>query len=71
MPALVRKKQPVQFFVYAFLVHPHQFIGEIRQICRVLITASVYRGFSWQVVPLLACHLAASAGCTNTCIDKK
>jgi hypothetical protein len=70
MPALIREKQPFKTVIHHFFIHPDKLIGERGKILRVLITPYVYCFFSRQVMPLLACNLASSAGGTNSGIYK-
>jgi hypothetical protein len=69
MPALIREKQPSKFPVNDLFTHAHQFVRVEGEIGRILIRTAIDGIFRWQVMPLLAGHLTASAGRAQGGID--
>jgi hypothetical protein len=62
VPALIRKKIPIQFAVVCHLAEPYNFPGVKRQVFRVLMISTLIGLCSFQLIPLFISYLTATTG---------
>jgi hypothetical protein len=71
MSALLRKKEPLHLTVNQLFTHPDKLIGIKGDVCGILVGTLIHGLFRRKLMPLLAGHLASSAGGATGRINKK